>query len=61
MARMADALRDAVHHYARTHADPDGIVPTPMPGMGMMRMEAPTGFAKAIYRPLVCLVLGGEK
>jgi len=61
MEGMSDALRDAVRRYAGVHADKDGIVATPVPGVGMMRMEEPTGFAKVIYRPLVCLVLGGEK
>jgi len=61
MEGMSDALRDAVHRYACAHANDDGIVATPLPGVGMMRMEAPTGFSKVIYRPLVCLVLGGEK
>jgi len=61
MEGMSDALRDAVRRYACAYANDDGIVATPLPGVGMMRMEAPTGFSKVIYRPLVCLVLGGEK
>ncbi len=61
MEGMSDTLRDAVRRYAGAHANDDGIVATPLPGLGMMRMEAPTGFSKMIYRPLVCLVLGGEK
>jgi len=61
MGGMSNALRDAVHRYACARANDDGIVATPLPGVGMMRMEAPTGFSKVIYRPLVCLVLGGEK
>ena len=54
-------LYDAVQRYAAAHAGPNGMAPTPWPGMGMMRMQAPTPFSRSIYRPLVCLVLSGEK
>lgn len=54
-------LHDAVQRHTAAHPHPDGIIPAPWPGMSMMRMHAPTPFAKSIYRPLVCLVLSGEK
>lgn len=58
---MSHALHDAVRRYACIHANGEGFAATPLPGVRMMWMEAPTGFSKAIYRPLICLVLGGEK
>ena len=61
MEGMSNALHEAVRRYAYANANDDGFAATPLPGVGMMRMEAPTGFSKVIYRPLVCLVLGGEK
>ncbi|HET6765580.1 MAG TPA: AraC family transcriptional regulator [Longimicrobiaceae bacterium] len=56
-----EALKRAVLEYADIHADGDGIVATPIPGLGVMRAYAPTGIIHSIYRPVVCLVLQGMK
>ncbi len=58
---MSHALRDAVSRYAGARSSDDGVIATPLRGVGVMRRDAPAGFSKVIYRPLVCLVLGGEK
>ncbi|MDH5824672.1 AraC family transcriptional regulator [Luteimonas sp. RD2P54] len=56
-----EALKQAVLRYADGHADADGIVRTPVPGLRMMRVHAPTGPMRSVYRPLVCLILQGAK
>ena len=58
---MNEALRRAVWHYADAHAEPDGFTPTPIKGFGLMRAYTPTPITKAIFRPLVCLILQGSK
>ena len=58
---MTQALRCAVRRYADAHADKDGLAATPLQGVGTMRAFAPTGIVKAVYRPLVCLILQGAK
>ncbi|WP_407353807.1 AraC family transcriptional regulator N-terminal domain-containing protein [Luteimonas sp. R10] len=56
-----EALKQAVLRYADAHADADGIAHTPVPGLRMMRVRAPTGPMRSVYRPLVCLILQGAK
>jgi AraC-like DNA-binding protein len=58
---MSDALTRAVWRYAAAHADGDGLALTPIAGLTMMRHYGPTRIAHVIYKPLVCLVLQGEK
>lgn len=58
---MIESLRDAVQAYADAHADASGFAATPVEGLTLMRVRAPTGLIKVIYRPLVCLVLQGTK
>ena len=58
---MSDALRQAVDHYTRTHADAAGIAPTPVPGLFLVRGDAPGGLEHTVASPLVCLVLQGSK
>ncbi|CAN7512242.1 AraC family transcriptional regulator N-terminal domain-containing protein [Rhizobacter sp. LjRoot28] len=55
------ALVDAVIAFAAAHADADGLVRTPVPGLRMMRAWRPSGAMHSVYQPLVCLVLQGEK
>lgn len=50
-----------VARYAAAHADGDGLVTTPVPGVGLMCVTGPTGRLHSTYRPLVCLVLQGAK
>ena len=56
-----NALKQAVQTYARYHANHDGLVATPVPGLSMMRVEPPAGDLQSIFKPLVCLVLQGGK
>jgi AraC-like DNA-binding protein len=56
-----DSLKQAVHAYASTRANGDGLALTPIPGLRMMCVDAPRGELHSIYRPLVCLVLQGAK
>lgn len=58
---MVEALKLAIRRYADIHADADGRVATPIEGVGMMRAYAPTGVMRAMYKPLLCMVLGGAK
>ena len=58
---MADALKQAIQRYANAHANADGFVEAPVPGVSMMRVHAPTGIMHAIYKPVLCLVLQGAK
>ncbi|NZA27194.1 AraC family transcriptional regulator [Luteimonas sp. SJ-92] len=56
-----EALKQAVFRHADAHADADGIVRTPVPGLRMMCARAPRGPMRSLYRPLVCLILQGAK
>ena len=58
---MNQELLDAVATYARAHADRDGLALTPIPGLRMMCLDQPGDKLESTYRPLVCLVLQGEK
>lgn len=56
-----NALKQAVRTYGRRHANRDGLVITPLPGLRIMCVEAPAGDLHSVYRPLVCFVLQGAK
>jgi len=56
-----ETLAAAVRRHADAHADPDGVATTPIPGLVLMRVSGPTGLTKALYRPVLCLVLQGAK
>ena len=58
---MTEDLSRLVRHYADAHADREGVAATPLQGVSAMRAYAPTGLAKSIYKPVVCLVLQGAK
>ncbi len=58
---MTESLKRAIRRYADIHADASGLTTTPIEGVSMMRAYAPTGVMRALYKPLVCLVLGGAK
>lgn len=58
---MNQELLDAVATYARAHANRDGLALTCVPGLRMMCLEQPGDKLESTYRPLVCLVLQGEK
>lgn len=52
---------DELMAFARARADADGLVSTPVPGVGMMCLARPGPKLRATYRPLACLVLQGAK
>ncbi len=56
-----ETLTAAVRRHADADADPDGVAATPIPGLVLMRVFGPTGLTKALYRPVLCLVLQGAK
>lgn len=56
-----NSLKQAVQTYARLHANHDGLVATPVPGLSMMCVENPAGDLQSVYKPMVCLVLQGAK
>lgn len=56
-----DSLKQAVRAYTRRHANSRGLALTPVPGLRMMCVEAPSGDLHSVYKPLICLVLQGAK
>jgi AraC-like DNA-binding protein len=58
---MNDRLLDAARRYADVHLDAKGVAPTPFPGLVILRETAPTPLQYAVTRPLVALVLQGNK
>ncbi len=57
---MADGLTDIALRFANAHCQ-EGVAPTPVPGLTILRETAPTALAYAISKPLVALVLQGGK
>jgi AraC-like DNA-binding protein len=55
------ALKEAVDRYAAPRCNADGLVATPVPGVGMLRLQAPSGTMRSVYKPMVCLILQGAK
>lgn len=58
---MSPSLLDLARRHAEAFADPDGVAPTPIPGLTIIRQTRPTALQYAISKPLVALVLQGEK
>lgn len=58
---MTEALKRAVWRYADAHADAAGAVATPIRGLHMKRVHAPTPIERAIYKPVLCFILQGAK
>lgn len=58
---MSDTLLNAVSRYLEANANPAGLAQTPIQGLTTIRSMVPTGLVHAISRPLVCLVLQGNK
>lgn len=56
-----DSLKQAVLSYTSRHANSRGMALTPVPGLRMMCLEAPSGELHSVYKPLICLVLQGAK
>ncbi|RCS22212.1 AraC family transcriptional regulator [Phyllobacterium salinisoli] len=58
---MLDTLLTTACRHAEKYADPNGIAPTAIPGLTVIRATAPSGLDYAISQPLVCLLLQGSK
>ncbi len=57
---MNDTLIDAARRHADAHCR-DGVAPTPIPGLTILRETSPTPLQYAISKPLVAIVLQGGK
>ena len=58
---MAEALRQAVRRHADAHAGQGDLVLLPIPGIGILHIEEPSAITHSLYKPVLCLVLGGAK
>ncbi|WCE05654.1 AraC family transcriptional regulator [Pseudoxanthomonas sp. JBR18] len=58
---MSPSLLDLARRHAEAFTDPDGVAPTPIPGLTIIRQTRPTALQYAISKPLVALILQGEK
>lgn len=58
---MMTELFTAASRFARSNADDRGVASTPIPGLAVVRQTMPTALEYAINRPLVALVLQGNK
>ena len=58
---MNDQLFDYARRYADTHADRGGVATTPVGGLVILRETALTMLQYAVSKPLVALVLQGDK
>ncbi|MFD2263223.1 AraC family transcriptional regulator N-terminal domain-containing protein [Lacibacterium aquatile] len=58
---MTETLLKAVRRYVDANADHTGFAQTPITGLTTIRSTVPSGLVHAISRPLVCLVLQGQK
>lgn len=54
-------LLDAIRRFADAHAGDDGLAPTPIPGLMLVRATAPSDLIHDVQRPLACLVQQGAK
>jgi AraC-like DNA-binding protein len=57
---MNTLLLDAARRHADAHCR-DGVAPTSIPGLTVLRETTPTALHYAIMKPLVAIVLQGEK
>lgn len=57
---MNSTLLDAARRHAEAHCS-DGIAPTPIPGVTVLRETTPTALQYAVSKPLVAIVLQGGK
>ena len=58
---MTQALLDIVSRYADAHADMEGVARTPISGITLIRASRPSALQYAISKPLVALVVQGQK
>ncbi len=58
---MIQDLASAIEHYAHQNALRDGVLDTKLRGVGIVRRTKAEGEQYEIQRPLLCLVVQGEK
>ena len=58
---MTQQLREAVSRYTEAHGNAEGVAPTDIKGMTLVRTTAVGELQYAIQRPLICLVVQGAK
>jgi len=58
---MIETLHEVVCRYADAHADVEGVALTPIPGLTLVRATRPSALQYAISKPLVALVVQGQK
>ncbi|WP_431256177.1 AraC family transcriptional regulator N-terminal domain-containing protein [Roseateles chitinivorans] len=58
---MSTSLLPVVRRYADFYADAQGVAVTPLPGFTVLRATSPSELLYAISRPLVALVVQGNK
>lgn len=58
---MTRSLFETARRYADAHVDADGIAKTPFPGLVILRETRPTPLQYAVTKPLVAMVLQGQK
>lgn len=61
VADRVGALNGAMRAIASRHAPTDGFHDTVVPGLQLIRSSAPTERIAALYRPALCVILGGRK
>lgn len=54
-------LKQAVRAYANRHVNSGCLAPTPVPGLSLKYVDAPSSGQYSVYRPLVCVILQGAK
>ena len=58
---MPSPLQDAIAAYIDAQAGTDGIYPTAIDGLALMRSSSETLPHHQIYRPVLCIVAQGAK
>ncbi|MTH78402.1 helix-turn-helix domain-containing protein [Paracoccus aestuariivivens] len=59
--RSFAALLDHCRRWAERHGGAEGPIPTPVPGLSIVRAFTPGGLQVAIHRPLIAMLLQGRK
>lgn len=54
-------LKAAIESFARANANANGLAQTSIPGLMMKYHETPTADFHAVYSPMICFILQGEK
>lgn len=58
---MTQRLLDIARRFADSHIDDSGAARTPFPGLVILRQPSPTPLQHAVNKPLVAMVLQGNK